>query len=423
MVSFMSQNQTLLIINLRDDLYERKVPFETAKKMGLQVVFLGDRDPALPEGLVDHMLITDTYNMPETIRALDEFLTERGLKIDGVTTWADRDVELVAKVGQHFAIPALHPDAAKKVRNKFFLREALSVADDLSPRYRSVTEEGEYWGALADIGYPCVFKPTGVSASLAIFVLENEEDAKAAWQRMVEVSDPSVNKAFSYFPRHYIVEEYLDGPEFSVEGVVHRGELKIATVTDKWTTEPFKLEVQHILPSGQPEHAVAEIKEKAHRVVQILGLDNCPIHLECKYTSRGMRVIEIAGRPGGDNIASHLIKLATGLDFHEQIIRNALGLDVEWEQPLEQYAGLRKFVAETEGVVAAVELPEQMPADVLVHNVWVKEGDQVLLPPKHYSKQLMGYLIVTGATHAEVDEKLHKHAELVTIKIAEESVV
>jgi biotin carboxylase len=417
----MSQNKTLLIINLRDDALERIVPFVTAKRLGLQVVFLGDRDPSLPEGLIEHMLLTDTYDMPGAVQALDAFLKERGLKIDGVTTWADRDVELVARVGQHFGVPALHPDAARKVRNKFFLREALSVADDLSPRYRSVTNEEEFRAAVRDIGYPCVFKPTGVSASTAIFVLNDEAEATSAFQTMIKVSDPSVNRAFSYYPRHYIVEEYLDGPEFSVEGIVHDGTLFIAAITDKQTTEPFKLEVQHILPSGQPEHVIAEIKAKARRVVEILGLDHCPIHLECKYTSRGMRVIEIAGRQGGDNIASHLIVLATGLDFPEQIIRNALGLPVRFEQPLSRYAGLRKFVAEREGTVTSVALPDEMPAEVLYHNVWVKEGDQILLPPKHFSRQLMGYVVVSGDSYAEVDEKLKRCAALFRITVAEES--
>jgi biotin carboxylase len=416
----MNQDKTLLIINLRDDAIERIVPFETAKRLGLQVVFLGDRDPSLPAGLIHHMLITDTYDMSATLQALDAFLKERGLKIDGVTTWADRDVELVAKVGQHFDVPALHPDAAKKVRNKYFLREALSVADDLSPRYRSVTNEEEFWAAVKDIGYPCVFKPTGVSASTGIFVLNDDGEATTAFQTMIKVSDPSVNRAFSYYPRHYIVEEYLDGPEFSVEGIVHHGVLFIAAVTDKWTTEPYKLEVQHILPSGHPEHVVAEIKAKARRVVEILGLDHCPIHLECKYTSRGVRVIEIAGRPGGDNIASHLIVLATGLDFHEQIIRNAVGLPVRFDQPLSLYAGLRKFVAETDGTVVSVALPDQMPAEVLHYNVWVKEGDTILLPPKHFSKQLMGYVVVNGASYAEVDAKLQRCANLVRITVAED---
>lgn len=413
----MSQSKTLLIINLRDDAIERSVPFETAKRLGLRVVFLGDRDPGLPDGLIDHMLITDTYDMPATVQALDAFVRKQGLTIDGVTTWSDRDVELVARIGQHFGIPALHPDAARKVRNKNSLREALSVADDLSPRYRSVRSEDEFWAAIEDIGYPCVFKPTGASASTGIFVLNDDEQSRWAFQTMIEVSDPKVYRAFSYYPRDYIVEEYMDGPELSVEGIVHQGELFIAAITDKWTTEPYKLEVQHILPSKQPAPVIEEIEAKTRRVVDILGLDHCPIHLECKVTARGMRVIEIAGRPGGDNIASHLIRIATGFDFHEQAIRNALGLPVSLAQPQRQYAGMRKLVAENEGTVAAVALPPEMPPEVLHHNVWVKPGDAILLPPKSFSKQLMGYVLVSGETYDQVDQALRRCAAQIRITL------
>lgn len=413
--------KNLLIVNLRDDSNERIVPFITAKKLGLNVILLADHEPGLPIDLVDYVFITDTYQMDEAVLVLQEKLQEHHLTIDGVTTWGDRDVELVAKIGQHFGVPALHPDVAKKVRNKYFLREALSPIEGLSPRYHSVTNEEEFWQAISTNGFPCVFKPAGLSGSTAIFVLNSEEESKWAYQKMLEVSNPDQDRMFSYYPNHYIIEEYLDGPEFSVEGLVHNNEVFIAAVTDKWTTDPYKLEVQHIVPSAKPSHVIEEIKQKTKQAIQVLGLNHCPFHLECKFTSRGMRVVEVAGRAGGDLIASHLVKQATGIDFHEQIILNALGLPVKWEQTRNRFTGIRKIEAQKEGMVTSVSVPEgKIPNDLVLHNVWVKPGDQVLLPPKDFFMQMLGYVLVEGSTYEEVEEKLLQYAELIQITVQSE---
>lgn len=418
----MSIKKTLLIVNLRDDSNERIIPFMTAKKLGLNIVLLTDHEPGLPKDLVDYVFITDTYQMNEAIQVLQERLQEHQITIDGVTTWGDRDVELVAKIGQHFGVPALHPNVAKNVRNKYFLREALSQVEGLSPRYHSVTNEEEFWQAISKIGFPCVFKPAGLSGSTAIFVLNSEEESKWAYQKMLEVSNPDLDRMFSYYPDHYIIEEYLDGPEFSVEGLVHNHEVYIAAVTDKWTTEPYKLEIQHIVPSGKPSHIVEEIKQKTMKAIQILGLNHCPFHLECKFTSSGMRVVEVAGRAGGDLIASHLVKHSTGIDFHEQIILNALGLPVKWEYTRSQYTGIRKIEAQEEGMVTSVSVQEEnLPTDLLLHNVWVKPGDQVLLPPKDFFMQMLGYVLVEGNTYEEVQEKLRQYADFIQITVQSEA--
>ena len=53
-------------------------------------------------------------------------------------------------------------------------------------------------------------------------------------------------------------------------------------MTDKLTTGPFHLELQHVVPSSLPAGVLTQIVEHTVRIVSILGFDNCAFHLEAK---------------------------------------------------------------------------------------------------------------------------------------------
>ena len=110
-------------------------------------------------------------------------------------------------------------------------------------------------------------------------------------------------------------------------------EVFIAGITDKRVTPKFSLEYIAFFPSDKPEKVKDEIKKKTKLAIQSLKIDHCAFHLEGRLTKSGFKVIEIAARPAGGFITSHLIRLSSGHSFIEKIIDVAVGNNVKHSWP------------------------------------------------------------------------------------------
>lgn len=409
----------LLTVNLRSDATEGVMPLRVARRMGLRTILFGDKQYALEPGLVEQQWIAPTYDIEAALACFDGYLAESGLTIAGVVTWGDRDVELTARIAEKLGVRGLPPATARAARNKYVMRATLSEEPDLCPAFRRVRTPEDLEEGLRAMPFPLVLKPAGASGSLGIFLLHDRRDAERAYLKIKEVCAPERDPMYGYYPHEYILEEYLAGPEFSVEGLVHDGQVWIAAVTDKWTTNPFFLEYQHVLPTAQPPEIEAQIRATAKRAARRLGLRDCAFHIECKLTPRGVYIIECAGRPGGGTIASHLVKLATGLDFHEQVIRNALGMEIVWTPDHVQFAGIRKLHVMREGVLAAVSWGSETLGTGIVHRaLWVGPGARIVQPPEDFDLPMLGYVVAVGATHDEVQARLATEIERARVEWA-----
>ena len=140
------------------------------------------------------------------------------------------------------------------------------------------------------------------------------------------------------------MEEYLDGPEVSVEVMVVDGKVHILQITDKITTgAPHFVEMGHTQPSQLPSETQQQIREVADIACKSLGIDKGPAHVEMKVTSRGPVMIELGARMGGDNITTHLVPLSTGIDMVKATIMIALGEEPDIIPTLHCSSAIRYF--------------------------------------------------------------------------------
>jgi biotin carboxylase len=406
----MSSEPVVIYLNLRRTALEHGAALEAAHRRGYGVALIADTVPAdLPADIVRVVHHLDTYDVAAVHRAVDEIAAQ--YTVAGVVTWSDRDVETVSLIAERLGLTAAPIAAAEIARNKYLMREALSSHPETIPAYARVTTEEELFAAAHEIGYPAVLKPTSASGSKGIFIVHDGEQLRTAFGELMRYTRPDVDKVFTSNPNELIYEEFLAGTEHSVEGFVFDGETVIAGVTDKETTEPFRLELGHLHPSTLSPDALSAIENLTVTVVKALGLDNCAFHLECMAAPDGsVKLVEVAARVGGDFITSHLIPLATGVSFYENVIRVAVG-----ERPLphsgqRRYAGLRKLMAEREGVLRAVDgisAAEQVSG---VRHI-VRErpiGAEIRLPPADYMSSTLGAVIAVGDSPAAVRRTLRQ---------------
>lgn len=266
------------------------------------------------------------------IDTLDKELTlEKALeyKIDGILTTSDSPVKTVAYVCEKLNLCGLTVSSAEITTNKLLLRQHLESRNIESTRYYNINNINTL---LNDLIYPLIVKPVDSSASRGVKKVNNKEQLLSAYE-----------EALSYSKKQsIIIEEYIEGREFSVESLTQNGITHIVSITEKTTIgSPYFVESRHVIPADLTDIENNQIKSKVCLVIDILGINNSACHTEVKLTDKGVRIIEIGARLGGDYITSDLVPLSNGINMLENIIRIALGLQVNIEKKSDNYSGIQ----------------------------------------------------------------------------------
>ena len=182
--------------------------------------------------------------------------------------------------------------------------------------------------------FPIIVKPTDRSGSRAITKVFREEELEGAITAAISNS----------FEKKAILEEYIDGEEFSCEGISYEGQHTFLAITRKYTTgAPHFIETGHLEPSGLPSETEAKVFRELGMALDALEIRNGASHSEFRINSRQeVKIIEIGSRMGGDCIGSHLVPLSTGQDYLKMVIQTALGERPRLlEEPLNHFARIQ----------------------------------------------------------------------------------
>ncbi|NPC93436.1 ATP-grasp domain-containing protein [Bacillus sp. WMMC1349] len=392
------ETKTILYMNLRSHPVERVEPLKQARKLGLRVVLLADKKPDIDLSLIDDFILSNTYCQETVLKDVLKYHEKQ--PISGVLTWSDKDVELASYITNQLGLPGPCASAAKNARNKYLMRKSWEHVPGLSPKFMSVTSFEELKLAAKKLTFPFIFKPVGASGSKSILKIESIDQLEEAYQQMLHSTSPDKDKIYSYFPNEYIAEEYLDGPEVTVDGLVQHGKVYIAGVTDKHITPDYSLEYFAQFPSAKPQEVIHEIEKKAEQAVKALGLNDSAFHLECRVTTNGVRMIECAARPGGGYISSNLIKMATDHSFQAEVIKMAVGETVCFDQlrDYKRFAGMIILLPEKEGLITSIQgVIQALETDCVTTYIPVKQvGDQVKRPPEDFSSY---YGVILGESN------------------------
>lgn len=319
---------------------------QKAKEMGLQVIAV-DMDPNAIGFQEDGVIceVISTIDIPAVLAAAKK------RNIDGVMTLAsDMPMRTVAVVAKELGLIGITEDTAFKATNKYAMREALKKHNVPVPMYYKVTTEAELVQAAKEIeqkGYRCIIKPADNSGSRGINLLS-------------DYAENTLKEAFRYSKQYsrsgdVLVEEYMEGPEVSVETLSVDGTCHVIQITDKLTTgAPYFVEMGHSQPSNLSADVTDQIKAVAIAANHAIGITNGPSHTEIKVTKDGPKIVELGARLGGDNITTHLVPLSTGVNMVEACIKIALGEKPDCQPTIQKASAIRYF-EQTAGIVKSIE--------------------------------------------------------------------
>lgn len=308
---------------------------EKARQMGLDTIVADMNPNALGfavEGVVKE--VVSTIDIPAILEIAKKH------NIDGIMTLAtDMPMRAVATVAKELGLVGISMDTAIKATNKAEMREALNKFGVPIPMFFRVSAKEQYNNAvrkIEDAGYKCIVKPADNSGSRGIVLLDN-------------FNPETVDKAYDYARKYsrsgeLMVEEYMEGPEVSVETLSIKGECHVIQITDKLTTgAPYFVEMGHSQPSRLSEEIKNKIKKLAIDANYAIGIMDGPSHTEIKVTKDGPKIVELGARLGGDNITTSLVPLSTGVDMVECCIKIALGEEFDIEQKWCKGSAVRYF--------------------------------------------------------------------------------
>lgn len=239
--------------------------------------------------------------------------------IDGVLhPCSEVAMDIMGLINQTMGLHGVDINTAIKATNKEKMRTVFKASKVSSPVFKGVDKEHEAIEVVKNMDWNVVIKPSQSSGSRGITRIctkNTDNDVALAYKRAVHYSHN--NSA--------IIEEYIDGPEFSVEMLICN-EPTVLAVTDKLTTgSPYFVELRHSQPSQASKEDLIKIKVLAISGCMALGLNWCAAHVEIKIQNGRPYIIEIGARLGGDFISTDLTYISTGIDMVGAAIELAFG--------------------------------------------------------------------------------------------------
>ncbi len=231
---------------------------------------------------------------------------------------SDLAVLTVGYVARALGLTANSEQCDKISTNKYEMRRAFQNAGIDIPKYQIVRDTKEKTLLqFQTYTFPVIVKPTDRSGSRAITKLESMDGLKDAINRAIEQS----------FEGTAMVEEFLQGKEYSCESISYKGEHQLLAVTEKYTTgEPNYIETGHIEPALLNTEEMDNVEKAVNSGLDALDIQYGASHAEIMIDNEGkISIVEIGARMGGDCIGSDLVELSTGNDFKKMVIDVACG--------------------------------------------------------------------------------------------------
>ena len=299
-----------------------------AKNLGVTSIVIDPSANPLGKELADFYYQIDGFDYRKT--------KEIALKhqVDGIVTGQmEKPLRLMAKLAQELKLIFHSPEVIENSLNKGLMKRVFIKSDIKCAKgkvYKSsdtITRE-----SLSEFQFPLIIKPSDAFSSRGVLKVNSFKEIY-----LYERETRSYSTTDSI-----IVEEFLEGKEFSLESITFKGKTHVIQVTEKFITPyPQAVEMAHLQPARLSETERSEIKNIVKKAIQSLNIDNSASHAEVMMTSNGPYMIEIGARLGGDFISSYLTKASTGISMDKAAIKVALGLRPSFKKKYNRYSMIK----------------------------------------------------------------------------------
>jgi biotin carboxylase len=383
---------------------------EAAGRLGFELMFGTDRCHRLDDPWQDRAVPVRFHEPDASLASILEAARER--PVSGVIAVGDRPTVLAAQVASALGLPGNPVDAAVASGNKRLTRERLTAAGLPAPWFLSLRGDA----VPEHVPLPCVVKPIGLSGSRGVIRANSAGELNAALHRVrALLARKDVRALRSGMDDEILIEGYVEGKEYAIEGVLTDGRLQVFAIFDKPDplTGPFFEETIYLTPSALPLAMQQEMGAAVGRAARALGLRHGPVHGECRVAGETIVVLEIAARPIG-GLCSKVLRFGAGdIPLEEVLMRHAAGEDVSAVTRERRAAGVMMIPIPKRGLLKRVDGEERARAVRGVEDVRITAKPDQLLEPLPEAGSYLGFIFARESAAKEVDRALRDaHAQL-----------
>lgn len=401
-----------VVLLLPSSTYRASDFLAAAKALGVEVIVASDHRSTLASIMGDRSLVIDPSRPDEAARAIVELGSR--VSIDAAVGVDDTTVLTANLANAQMGRAHNGPEAILATRDKARLRGAWDRAGVPQPRWAQIGK-GEDAGAIGDtLGWPCVVKPAGLSASRGVIRANDPDQARhaARWAEAIATAEGMAPGT------PLIIEQFVAGPEVALEGLLRHGKLETLAIFDKPDPMdgPFFEETIYVTPSSLQGDVQVAISGETHRAAQALGLSEGPIHAEARISADGIRMLEIGARSIG-GLCSRSLSFGTGRSLEQIILAHVLGLELDDLGREVQASGVMMIPIAHYGTLLGVGGQDEARAVPGVVGLEISIAPGRLVTPLPEGSRYLGFIFAKSASATEVIQALRQAHACLDIEI------
>lgn len=332
----------------------------TAKRMGYKVVAIDGNENSVGFEYADEFYCVDLKDKTKILK----IAKEKNIKAI-IPSPIGSILSNVGFLNDELKLKGISEEAALNCTDKKIMNNILKYDIEL-PKQIEANGYNEIKDAIKIIGIPCIVKPKKGSGSRGVVAIFDEDNI----EKLVQVHLKDSNSKSS------IVEEFIEGKEYGIDGIIIDGEFRIIMTRDKTLTDlPYRQEVSYTAPSDLSISDLIIVEDYLKKICKLLKLNHCIIHCDLIYQDKKPKLIEISGRPSGLKISEKLIPECISINMIENILNYMLDKKYSFDSFVKKNI-LLQFIDVSQGRVLDIPSFEELTSENIIHyNSKIKKGD------------------------------------------------
>ena len=264
------------------------------------------------------------FDQPE--QAADTVLRQIDGTLDAVLAVDDSGLELAALLAERLGLPGNPAHAVRRLRDKLAFRRLLQESEFPCPEFHHLPTGEDPRKRVPDLKFPVVVKARRLSGSRGVIRADDSEALLRAVNRVRAIQSRADRDAEEL---GLIIEDFIPGREYALEGTLQRGEFTTLALFDKPDPldGPYFEETLYVTPSRLPAALQERIHHEVARACRVAGLAAGPVHAEMRVNQHGIWLLEIAARSIG-GLCGRVLTDSLGMSLEELILRPLVGKPV-----------------------------------------------------------------------------------------------
>jgi hypothetical protein len=403
--------------------YQLRAFADAASVLDVELVYASNRCHHLDDPWRDAAIPIRFEDVEGSRRALD--VHPSAALLDGVIAIGDQATPLAAELAAARGWPWHAPAGARLSTNKLAARGAWLAAGLPSPWFFALRPDEGLADVAPRLRFPCVIKPLSLSASRGVIKAADPAGFDAAVARARHIVDDATRSAragvapdATQCPEAtggptLLVEGFLPGAEYALEGVMHDGTLRVLAIFEKPEAldGPFFEEHIYVTPPRLDRALQRRGAGMVAHAALATGLRHGPIHAEFRVVGGEIFLLEMAARPIGGLCARALRCLGPGqrsCALEEVLLAQAAGRDLDAYSRAPGASGVAMIPIGEGGHYRGVRGDQAARAIEAIIDVVVTAKRGQLLEPLPEGASYLGFIFAAGETTEAVVEALQR---------------